>query len=970
MTLSTQPVLSNALYATPLEELYGTYTVDPDHGLTPSQIQANLTAFGINELKKVERSFFKVVIAPIINLLIIIYLISAFAMALLGAINRTIPTFIIVGFNAVVAIVQQFRAEKQLQALQKLSEATIEVMRSSRIIEIPNSEIVVGDIVILKTGDKVPADCRVITARNLAVDESSLTGESRPVRKTNGICEGDENNLPLQQQNNMLFMGTFVTAGNGTAIVVKIGQDTEIGKISQKLEQTSTGDIPLRNKLNHVAKFLGIGVVILLILSIIWRSIILLNGNPFVWDDFKDALIISIDLGMKVMPINLPVLTTIVLLTGVLVMAQKGVIIRELSRTESLGRVSVVCTDKTGTLTKNEMTVQKIWTYAHEYNVEGTGYEPVGEIKSEEITNPPIALNDPDLIQLVYSGYLNNNSHITSEMVKIVGARTPSVVWKVTGAPTEAALKVLGRKFNPKFDKLSQYYTLLQEYSFSSELKRMSQVYQNEQNTILYIKGATERILNLCTNIQIEGKVHEITENHKSKILQAMKNYAGMGYRILSIGYRNLNSDQDQIAQLQQEDSRNLFETNITYLGFVVISDPPRDDVKQAIIECKSAGIQTVMITGDNLITAKAIGQSLRIFDPEQHLAIEGNNIEKLSTEDFQKVTIFARVSPEHKQIIVQRYQELGRVVSMSGDGVNDALALSMADCGVAMGIQGTEVAKEAADMIITDDSFSTIVTGIREGRGLFEKIRTIIYFFVLVSVMEAIILFTSTLNFTDPFFEMWSYWQLNLLYLTAHMFPSLGFTFGSYSKTLMDDPPRDSAEIITKNLMKIMIIQMILMGLAIALSYYLSMWGVIGLNEGNAAYGSYYRLDEFGVRVEAIVAPSQIKARTMGFVVLFLMESFIMPLQIRRINEPIEKSLKDISYWKEFWLYLPSFVILIIVIYSVPLQESVGRLFNESFNFMSLSVTDWLICLGLSIPAFIAFELIRRRFWKKGVIF
>jgi Ca2+-transporting ATPase len=492
----------------------------------------------------------------------------------------------------------------------------------------------------------------------------------------------------------------------------------------------------------------------------------------------------------------------------------------------------------------------------------------------------------------------------------------------------------------------------------------MSQLYQKNEETLLFIKGATETLLSLSTQIQENGLLREILDEDKTRITKAMTTFASQGYRILSLGYRIIDSNLISMVGSDKDDVREIFEQDLIYIGFVVIYDPPRPDAYIGIQECRSAQIKTIMITGDNLITATAIATDLDIYRKEEDLAVEGNSIEILSNDDFQRVSVYARVSPEHKQIIVGRYQEMGKIVAMSGDGVNDALALSMADCGVAMGIQGTEVAKEAADMVITDDSFSTIVTGIREGRGLFEKIRTIIYFFVCVSVMEAIILFTSTLNPNNPFFQMWDFHQLNLLYITAHMFPSLGFTFGSYSKTIMNEPPRDSAEILTKNIMKIMLVQAVLMGLAIVISYYFSSFGFIKLNDVNAIYGPYHGINEI------LPLETQIKARTMAFVVLFLLESLLMPLQIRRLNDPLKKSLKDLDYWKEFLYYIPSMLILIIAIYSIPFQTFMGEKIGWNINLMYLSLSDWLICIGLSIPAFIVFELVRQYYWKKSVYF
>ncbi len=966
MTSTAEPTTlkpeNNFYYNYPLEEIYNEFSVDPINGLNTEQASKYLELNGPNELKVVKKSSLKTILAPIINLLIIIYLISAVAMWALGEVTKTIPTFIIVGFNGIVAIFQQMRAEKQLEALKKLSEASATVIRNGIEAVLPTNEVVVGDIIKVKTGDKIPADCRIIEGSNLSVDESSLTGESEPVKKTPSEGKNHEDELPLQEQKNMLFFGTFVALGRCTAIVVHTGIYTEIGKISTMLEESNTGEIPLRKKMNNVAKFLGIGVLILIIFSIIWKSFILTQLDIFNWDSFKEAMVLSIDLGMKVMPINLPLLTTIVLLTGVLIMAQKGVIVRELSRTESLGRVSVVCSDKTGTLTKNEMTITKIWTVSKEYEVSGYGYDPEGTVHfSWNKVNP---VENKELDMLVYSGYLNNNCVLNKQVVGTLGKTKSKTTWSIIGLPTEASLKVLGKKYIPDIDDNTDDYKFIYEFSFDSSIKRMSKLYKKDGKHILFTKGATEWILPLCSQYQLDGKFLPINDDIRAKILEDMNLYASQGYRILTITNREINEDQ-LVHDLESDNARETSESDLVFLGFVVILDPPRDDVFQAITDCKNAGINVIMITGDSISTGKAIAEKINIYDERKNLAIEGNQLESLSDKDFPKVSVYGRVSPEHKQIIVQRYQEMGKVVSMSGDGVNDALALSMADCGLAMGIAGTEVAKEAADMVITDDSFSTIVTGIREGRSLFMKIRTIIYFFVCISVMEAIILFSSTLNVNDPFFEMWDYGQLNILYVTAHMFPSLGFTFGNISKTIMDEKPRDSAEIITKDIIKIMLVQMILMGLAIIIVYYLCLNGVIGLSEFNLSgigfNGSPNEVSQF-----------QIKARTMGFVILFILESIIMPLQIRRINHPLKDSLHDIDYLKEFLFYIPSFLILIIGIYSLSIQEIIGQNIGSMFNlnFMFLDFGDWVICLIACLPALLGFEYIRKIARKKHITF
>ena len=950
--------LQTEIYNTPLDQIFAKAKTDADSGLSEEQVSASFELYGRNLIEKKKISLWKVIIAPIINLLIIIYLISAFAMWALGEVERTTPTFIIVGLNTIIAIIQQLRAEKKLDALQKLSIAHCTVVRDGKEVEIKTTEIAVGDIVLLRQGDKVPADCRLIEAVNLSIDEASLTGESEPVKKVDGDLLLGDGDIPLHDQKNMAFLGTFVSSGFGKGVVVQVGPETEIGQISSKLEASTTGEIPLRRKMNQFAKYLGLGVLTLLIISIIHKSYLLsvLPGYELTLDTFRLALIDSIDLGMKVMPINLPLLTSIVLLTGVVAMAHKGVIVREISRTESLGRVSVVCSDKTGTLTKNEMTALYIWTLGREYEVSGRGYSPVGEISPIGDTN---TIENSVLEKLILSGYLNNNCKLIREMVETATKEGEAEKWVIKGLPTEASLKVLAKKYPIDLTQVEEAYKFIYEFSFDSSIKRMSTVFRYNESPILFTKGATEWLLPLCSRaLDGEGNKVDLSEQRKTNILDNMMRYASEGYRVLSIAYRPL--EVEMLTKIGQEDVRGDFEQDLTYLGFVVILDPPREDVKQAVAECESASVKVIMITGDSLPTAKAIGSQLDIFRPG-NLALEGKLLSELGDEEFLNTTVYARVSPEHKEIIVRRYQDMNRIVAMTGDGVNDALALSLADCGLAMGVTGTEVAKQAADMVITDDAFGTIVTGLEEGRGLFMKIRNVIYFFICISVMESIIFFSSTFLHTDPYYEMFDYWQLNLLYVTAHMFPSLGFTFGNNSKYIMQEEPRNTAEIISKDIFLLMIVHMVLMGLGIVLAYYLTDYGIIGLSEFNL---------EGIVHVTETVSAEKSKARTMAFVVLFILISFCLPLQIRRMNYSVFDSLRDMDYLREFIFYIPSVLLLIGAIYNVEVQFFMAEVINWPLNFMFLDLRDWLICIALCLPGSVGFELVRLYCRKKGITF
>ncbi len=944
-------------YSIPLEEIYDDFSVESiEMGLSDEQAAASIELNGRNILQKGKKSIWHVVIAPIINLLIIIYLIAAILMAALGEVTRTVPTFVILTFNALVAIFNQLKAEKQLKALSALSAARSIVIRNGEEVELLSGEMTLGDVVKFNQGDKISADLRIIKAVNLSVNESSLTGESEPVKKQYGSDSLLGENLPLQDQNNMLFLGTFVASGSCIAIVVKIGPNTEIGKINSMLEDFSTGEIPLRKKMNNFAKLLGIGVLALLTMAIIFKTVTLFASfAPEIppWEFFRKELVDSIDLAMKVMPINLPLLTTIVLLTGVLVMAGKGVVVKEISRTESLGRVSVVCSDKTGTLTKNEMTVVAIWTPDMEYGVTGIGYNPSGAIKRMGVERFTSKQKNVQLEKLIISSYLNNNAVIKKETVKTAlkdekGSRQE--VFTVLGLPTEGALKVMGKKYDSAIEQKIKPYDYVYEFAFDSSIKRMSKVFQIAGIHQLFAKGATEFILPLCSNYEDKSGFHYLAQDMRKIIMDEMQEFAADGYRVLTICSRDLKT---LPKSWDGDDIRKDFETDLTFLGLVVIFDPPRDDVKKAVEECKDAGISVIMITGDSITTGKAIGEKIGIFEEGKHIAVEGKNIESISDEEFPLVTVYGRVSPEHKQIIVKRYQDMGKIVTMTGDGVNDALALSLADCGLAMGIQGTEVAKEAADMVITDDSFSTIIHGIEEGRGLFKKIRTIVYFFICISVMEAMILFSSIFIMDTNFFD---FWQLNLLYITAHSFPSLGFTVMAHSKKNMEEKPRDSAEIIDRDLFRLMLFHIALMGISILIAYTICMSGypISSINElGTTGYSDLN---------EDIISAAQSKARTMAFVVLFLLESVVMPFQIRRMNQPIRESVKDMDWIHEFPFYLVAISVLIFLIYAVPIQNFLAGI-EWNLYFMYLDPLDWLIVLLLCLPSLIGFEIIRNKF-------
>ncbi|GAB4329431.1 MAG: calcium-translocating P-type ATPase, SERCA-type [Promethearchaeota archaeon] len=957
-------VASAIYYDKPVEDLLRDLGTSLESGLSSQEVRARLAQDGPNQIPKAKQSVWKVYVAPLLNTLITIYLISAFALLFLGRGSQTVATFVILGVNAGVAVVQQVRAQKSLEALQKMSALEATVIRDGAKVQVPTTELVVGDVLELKLGDKVPADARLVRSTNFTLNEASLTGESEPVKKSEdgAPLPRSSGEVPLQDQVNMVFLGSYVATGNGLAIVVKVGAATEIGKISRKMEETTTGDIPLRKKINTLAKYLGLGVVALLTASFLYGAGVMVAAGTATPYSIREALADSIGVAMNIMPINIPLLTTIILLTGVLALAQRGVIIRNLSAVESLGRVSVVCTDKTGTLTQNAMTVKKVWCDWRVYNVTGNGFSPEGEIlevpATEDAFSEPFAhsavskdpegtrvnpVHHPNLVRLVAAGVLNNNATLAEEEVD--AGKGKRKVRKVIGAATEAALLVLHERSGISLEKLRGKLEFVREFPFDSAVKKMSKVYRHRSSRkyVAYVKGASEVILPACTRVRKGSEVVEFTEELKREVAGNVNRFAGMGFRVLSLTYREMDAlpDGDSLQEV-----RAAVERDLVYLGFVCILDPPREGVRDAVRACESAGVTVVMITGDSPSTAQAIAHDLEIHD-DTELVVEGSQIEDLSPGEFLRTAVFARVAPEHKQVIVRRYQqEFGRVVAMTGDGVNDALALNMSDAGVAMGITGTDVAKQAADMIITDDSFVSIERGIREGRGLFQKIRVLVFFYLAINIMEGAVFFGAQFV---PNFEMYTFWQLTLLYLSVHTFPAFVICFDTLDKDIMKEKPRNGEDIINRPVLLMLLAYAGLMGLGVVLSYGLTYAGVIPVNAANLNPGSL---------LSTTVTRAHQKARTMGVVTLAFAETFMM-LAMRRPNKPLWRSLREDFNWLIPVLCFLPFGAYLGLMYNIQVQSALAGV-GFDFEFMWLSFGDWVLAFLFSLPSIVGMEAYR----------
>ncbi|MHA2396745.1 MAG: cation-translocating P-type ATPase, partial [Candidatus Thorarchaeota archaeon] len=596
--ITTENSEIHAYHSMPLEEVYESLQADPEKGLPDDEVKSRLQKFGENAIPKSRGPFWQVYIAPIMNWLITIYIISSFALIVIAQLliqiggpagenemGQALVWLGIVTVNALVAIFQQFRAQKKLEALEKLSAGETRVIRQGSEKSIPPFDIVPGDIVKLDPGDRIPADARIINASNLTTNEASLTGESVPVAKDEKSIVAKD--VPLTDMRNMVFFGTYVSTGMALVITTATGGSTEIGKIQGTLEELNTGDIPLRRKVNLLAKYLGIAAVFLMSVSVLWQVIIrdwLSNIPPDL--SFENILLQmqeAITRAMTIMPINIPLLTTIVLLTGVLAMAKKGVIIRDLSAVESLGRVSVICSDKTGTMTRNQMTVKFCWDTHNLYSVKGDGYDPVGgihllkgaddvvtlEVKEEKVED---IFEWKGLYRLVVCGGINNDSEIVKEEIPDQG-----VIWKPLGDPTDAALLTMFRKSGMDEESITKKYEIVEEFPFESELKRMSKICKDGKKFVAFVKGATEVLLPKCNLVNGKDTPTKITPDTVDRVRTLTTDFAAKGYRVISLAYRHLDSVPTG------KNAREKTEQDLIYLGFACIVDPPRDGVKEAV---------------------------------------------------------------------------------------------------------------------------------------------------------------------------------------------------------------------------------------------------------------------------------------------------------------------------------------------------------------------------------------------------
>lgn len=955
-----------------------------EKGLTQKEVDKRLEEYGLNVIPKPKQSFWQVYLAPLLNTLIVIYLLMTGLITVLALFYLFLNPgdfqiwitaaqwLVIVVVNFAIAIIQQARAQKKIDALQKLAAPEARVIRDGKELEIDTEEVVPGDIIKLTQGDKVPADSRLIKSVSLRVNEASLTGESVPAHKFEIGETTLKEDTPIAERKNMVYNGTFITFGSGLALVVNTGGRTEFGKISIELGELDTGEIPIRSKVNVIGNYLTGGMAIVFTLLLIYQGVLLFNNiidtSPTPVEIFRNivfTLSTLIITAMSVVPINIPLLTTIVLVTGVLAMAKHNVIIRNLASIESLGRISVLCSDKTGTITAGQMTVKRVYdvTTDKHYYVTGLGYSPEGKIvelpgknlekiSERELQSASAASIEPDssLGIITISGYLNNDSQIIRETLESTG----QVTYDAAGSPTEAALLSLFSKTGLDVERIQKEYEILREYPFDSSLKRMSKVFKGGKRRIIcFCKGATEIVLPLCTSVGYGKKKKKLTEPARRKILSYVADFASLGYRLLSFAYK----DVDKLPE-KGETEREEIENNLTFLGFVAVLDPPRDKVDESVQETLNAGIIPIMITGDSLLTASSIANNIgMVYLKDKHHVHEGKMASELNEEDFTNTRVFARVAPEDKRVIVERYQNQRRVVAMTGDGVNDALALSMADAGIAMGITGTEVSKQAADLVIADDSFNSIVTGIREGRALFQRIRVIIFFYICVNLAEAAVYIgTSFLNGIPGFegFILMDNLQRAYIFGIAHSFPPIALIIDRIPKDIMDRTPIDTAEIFNKKLAITLLVTSASLATVIYFVYFSTFFGLIPAME-NFLEGFFVPIFYNDIPPPNLrpLTWSHAKARTMMHTILYLAIPFIV-LSIRRIDKSLIMAIKEDSYWLTYVLVFSILPLHLVLMYFPPIQE-ILQIFSIYVDIVALDLGDWIICLlAALVPLFL----------------
>ncbi len=731
--------------------------VDIAVGLTDEEVQARSAKYGKNRLEGgKEKSILQMALEQLKDFLVIILIIAAVVSMFLGEMLEGVIIIAIVILNTFLGVYQENKASNALKALREMSSPHAKVLRNGVIVEVASSDVVPGDVVIIEAGDYIPADVRLVEGVNLKVDEAALTGESVPVEKNADAVLAED--ASLGDRVNCAYMGTVVTYGRGKGIITDIGMKTQMGNIADMLNDVEDETTPLQKKLDSLGKVLGI--VCLGVCGIIFL-LGLLRGM-----EFFDIFMLSVSLAVAAIPEGLTVVVTVVLAMGMQKMVKCNAIIKRLSAVETLGSTTVICSDKTGTLTQNKMTIQKLYNGEDSFDVSGTGYSPVGEVVDAD--GKPAK---DKVLKVIEGGLLCNDASYDPSKESIIGD------------PTEGAMVVLAHKVGMEKDAWNRKFPRIQEIPFDSDRKLMSTYHEIDGKIVMYTKGAPDELLRRCVSIELNGKVEALGDAKREEILAKNQAFAEEALRVIGVAYRVVDK---AVVDLEMEN-------DLIFVGLMGMIDPPRVEAKDAVAVCKTAGIQVKMITGDHKITASAIGAQLGI---ESERTVEGREINEMNDEELREcvktTSVFARVSPEHKVRLVDAVRANGNIAAMTGDGVNDAPSLKHADIGVAMGITGTDVSKEAADMILTDDNFASIVRAVAEGRTIYANIRKVVGFLLSCNIGEILVLFLAMLiGFDEPLVAI----QLLSINLITDAFPAFALGMEKEEAGVMDRKPRDPSE-------------------------------------------------------------------------------------------------------------------------------------------------------------------------------
>ncbi len=923
-----------------IKEVFSRYKTS-EKGLSSAEVEKRLKQYGLNELKDTgKKSWIIQLLEEFKDLMVVILIIAALISLGAGEKIDAGVIFFIVILNAFIGFIQKFRAERALEALKKMVSPHARVVRDGREMLIDATELVPGDIVILNEGDKITADLRLFETGELEISEATLTGESTPVTKTAEIVS--DKNAQLTEKRNIAFMGTSVSRGTGKGVVIAIGMQTEFGKIARLTTTTEKDKSPLQKEIFKIGMFVA---KITLVISVILFAVgILIQGRSFV-----EAFLFSVSVAVAAVPEGLPATITIALAIGVQRLAKKNAIVKQLASVETLGSTTVICTDKTGTLTKNEMTVEE--AHFDDYNVifTGVGYEPKGDIhfkakkiiasvvhhEGQHITFDEIKARYPALAE---TAYLMFEAAVFCNNAKLIQTSSHT---EILGDPTEAALLTMSAKAGITKEKLEKTARRLYELPFDSERKRMSVVYrisksQNGKTVSSFTKGAPESILPQCTHILRQGKVHEITTQERTHYMRLNEDMARRALRVIACAYKTNLREKEKYSQDE-------VESGMIFIGLSGMLDPPREEVKDAVALTKKAGIKIYVVTGDQGLMAEAIARELSIVEGDNVRIVTGKELEKMHMPELKKIfktypcIVFARVSPAHKLTVVEALKQMGEVVAVTGDGVNDAPALKRADIGVAMGITGTDVSKEAANMVLADDKFNTIVNAIQEGRTIYGNLKKYLFYIFSSNIGELFTIFFAIMfNLPAPLTAI----LILCVNLGTDVLPALALGVEPSEQKVMEEKPRDP---------KAKIMQ----------TYFIARFIYVGVFIGVLVTGLFvYQLYNYGWTWGTAIDESSLaytKSVSSAFAVLVLIQ-MVNAFNARSAN----LSLFSIGIFKNIWLLGAIFVSILTLLFFVEIPFIQGLL--ETTH---LTVKEWTMVIVTSL-GILVIEEIRKLFQRR----